>query len=69
MKRWEVTGYIYNLRGRASNGKFSNLASAKESAQAWVLGKTNRSAEICNRITGQVKMRYWNDGRLQYLEF
>jgi len=68
MKQWEMRGY--NKAGQQSaTSKASNLSVATESAQQWVWSQVGRSALIINRKTGDLKMRYWNDGQLQFLEF
>ena len=69
MKRWLIKLNDGVGTVDAPPEKAISLSAAQETAQQWVLGKSWRSAEIVSLRTGKVRMRYWYDGRMQYMEF
>ena len=67
MKRWEVE--LRECMSHRKTEKVDRLSQAQEMAQHWVVGHPENTATIVNRRTGKLRMRYWFDTRLQYMEY
>ena len=55
--------------GPLASNKAKTKTAAMEQAQRHVVGKPGHSAEVFRRRDGQVRIRYWWDDQLQYIEY